>query len=226
MNIKYFVLLLSFTLVHNIHGAKNDLLRDAIVDADIVALKNLFKNGQADINDTIGSYPMSPLQFVITRLQVAEETNNDANKKNLIEIMKFLIEKNAPLNQTYLEETPLHRASYFNSPDITKILLWSGADIDALDNESGNTALHIAVLYNKPETVSLLVKHGAKTSIKNKKGLTAYDIVADEKTYPDYKIDREKMRQVFNEHKTKAGLKKIRERETVKPSCDVKFTHK
>ena len=48
-------------------------------------------------------------------------------------------------------------------------------DLD-YQNIDGNTALALAARYGNVEAVELLLKHGAKTNIKNYQNETAYDI--------------------------------------------------
>lgn len=77
-------------------------------------------------------------------------------------------------------QTILHwQVQYFNLP-VLKFLIDKGADINAVDI-NGNTPLHIAS-YNDYyyENIEELISRGADTTIKNKKGQTAFDITNDQ----------------------------------------------
>lgn len=51
--------------------------------------------------------------------------------------------------------------------DCVKLLIDHNAHVDAVD-KSGNSGLHLAVLYNHPKIVKLLTSKGANVNIKNK----------------------------------------------------------
>ena len=65
-------------------------------------------------------------------------------------------------------ETPLHNAIRLGNTEIAGLLIANGADVNAKfdDGINGHTALDIATscLWRRPETASLLRKHGAKTA--------------------------------------------------------------
>tara|TARA_B100000029_G_scaffold61886_1_gene55492 strand:- start:94 stop:507 length:414 start_codon:yes stop_codon:yes gene_type:complete len=64
-------------------------------------------------------------------------------------------------------KTPLHNAIRLGNTEIAELLIANGADVNAKfdDGINGRTALDIATscLWRRPETASLLRKHGAKT---------------------------------------------------------------
>jgi hypothetical protein len=55
-------------------------------------------------------------------------------------------------------------------------LLAHGANKDAAEADSGNTALHIAINKRNNSIMELLIKHGAKLDLPNKEGKTALDL--------------------------------------------------
>ncbi len=57
--------------------------------------------------------------------------------------------------------TPLHEAAYFGYDDIARILLTSGAKVNAKD-KSGNTPLHYAILRQNQNVADLLRQHGGQ----------------------------------------------------------------
>jgi ankyrin repeat protein len=59
-----------------------------------------------------------------------------------------------------------------------RALLTAGADVDAAQEESGNTALHFAAMRGVPEIVELLEAFGASEELKNEAGKTPRDLLA------------------------------------------------
>lgn len=57
-------------------------------------------------------------------------------------------------------------------------LIEGGADINIQDN-AGNTPLMLAAIYNNSAGIKVLLKHGAKTGLKNKEGKTFFNLVSD-----------------------------------------------
>ncbi len=59
-----------------------------------------------------------------------------------------------------------------SSPDVARILLEHGAEINARSTESGSTPLHVAAENGGVETVRVLLEHGANVSAEDKEGRT------------------------------------------------------
>ena len=57
-------------------------------------------------------------------------------------------------------------------------LIEGGADLNIQDN-AGNTPLMLAAKYNNSAGIQILLKHGAKTKLKNKEEKTFFDLVSD-----------------------------------------------
>jgi hypothetical protein len=72
--------------------------------------------------------------------------------------------------------SPLISASVFGKPEIAKILIDAGADVN-FQNNDGSTALHTAAFFCHPDIVKMLLDKGADKTIKNKYGATAYESV-------------------------------------------------
>ncbi|PPL02768.1 ankyrin repeat domain-containing protein [Parapedobacter indicus] len=72
--------------------------------------------------------------------------------------------------------SPLITAAVFGQPEIAKLLIDAGADLN-FQNNDGSTALISAAFFGRREIVQLLLNAGADKTIKNKYGATAYDSV-------------------------------------------------
>lgn len=73
--------------------------------------------------------------------------------------------------------SPLISAAVFGKPEIAKVLIDAGADINFQNNE-GSTALHTAAFFCRPEIVKMLLAKNADKTLKNKYNSTAYENVA------------------------------------------------
>ena len=68
--------------------------------------------------------------------------------------------------------SPIHYAATGPEPQLVRLLLDRGADIDAA-SPNGTTPLMMAAMYGTPEAVKLLIDEGADVQLKNVQGLTA-----------------------------------------------------
>lgn len=73
--------------------------------------------------------------------------------------------------------SPLISATVFGKPEMAKILIDAGADLD-FQNNDGSTALHTAAFFCHPDIVKMLLDKGADKTIRNKYGATALESVA------------------------------------------------
>jgi hypothetical protein len=90
--------------------------------------------------------------------------------------------------------SPLITASLFNKPEMAKVLLAAGADVN-FQNNDGSTALHTAAFFCRPEIVKLLLENKADKTITNKFGATAYATVTA--PYAEVKNTYEMMEKVL-----------------------------
>lgn len=72
--------------------------------------------------------------------------------------------------------SPLITAAVFGQPEIAKLLIDAGADLN-FQNNDGSTALISAAFFGRREIVQLLLNAGADKTLKNKYGATAYESV-------------------------------------------------
>ncbi len=76
--------------------------------------------------------------------------------------------------------TPLFYTLHKSTPDMMKILVNAGADINALHKEDGRTALIQAVREKRPSMVTALLECGANTKIADSHGKTALDYAKED----------------------------------------------
>jgi hypothetical protein len=67
--------------------------------------------------------------------------------------------------------TPLHKTAYYNKPEVAKVLLANGAQVNVRGND-GMTPLHRAAEHNKPEVAKVLLANGAQVNVRGNDGMT------------------------------------------------------
>ena len=94
------------------------------------------------------------------------------------EILLLLLSENEKANEicnVHDKATPLHFASIAKRKENAKILLQAGANVNQRDN-SGNTAMHIAVANKDLAMVRLLDQYNGDARIPNQNEESAIDI--------------------------------------------------
>ena len=83
-----------------------------------------------------------------------------------------------------LEDWSLHRAAKENRVGIARLLIDSGAEVDARGEwaESGWTPLHRAAFKNSLDVARLLIDRGAEVDARNKYGMTPLHYAALKKS--------------------------------------------
>ncbi len=81
-------------------------------------------------------------------------------------------------------ETALHAAAFWGRLEIAKLLIKSGAKVNAIDS-AGRTPLFEAIRTKNLKTARLLLENGAKTNIKDKEGKTPLDSAEGNKQVAD-----------------------------------------
>lgn len=91
-------------------------------------------------------------------------------------LVPLLVEKGADINhrERLASTTVLGAAIDASNMEVVDYLLQHGVSPNiSSDNQAGYYPIHMAVLYNQPEILSLLIRYGAKLDVVNKHGKTA-----------------------------------------------------
>ena len=90
-----------------------------------------------------------------------------------LEIAATLLKAGAdPNNFAHYWEFPLTRAVKSRIPGAAELLLKYGANLNAIDDVNGQTALHAAVMYRNYEAIQFLLASGANPRIRDSDGKT------------------------------------------------------
>ena len=93
---------------------------------------------------------------------IANSNNNAQNPSS----------KGADVNTNVNDSAPLLDAAAAGDVNIVKALIDKGANVNAIDNRSGNTPLHLASIAGHPEVIKLLISSNADVNAKNAAGAT------------------------------------------------------
>lgn len=148
-------------------GFSSTMFVEYASNGDIAKMQNALNNG-ADINakDPGGM----PALFI-------------AVEKNQLSATKFLLENGAYPDITDKEnDTPLMRAMYYNRPEIAKLLIEYGANVNTSYND--DFVLTWATFNNYTDIVRLLIEKGANIECYNPVGCTPLIIAS----YGNYEI--------------------------------------
>ena len=73
-------------------------------------------------------------------------------------------------------ETALQLCARTNHPEIARVLIDAGADVNIQNNNDGSTALHLCAYWNSPEIAKMLIDAGADKTIPNNNGTLPYEL--------------------------------------------------
>ena len=98
---------------------------------------------------------------------------NKEDKANL-NLVNDLIALGADLKWQDKEdgETALQLCARTNHPEIARVLIDAGADLN-IQNDDGRTALYVSAYWNRPEITKMLIDAGADLNIQTEYGSTA-----------------------------------------------------
>lgn len=113
----------------------------------------------------------------------------------LIEALKYEFD----IDERFMGQTILHVAAKEKNPQLSKIVIEGGADVNAKSYMTGNTPLHIASAHANTELVQILLDAGAERDIKNRQGLTAIEKV------PNIHSNRSRIIELLKDGATKKG---------------------
>jgi len=105
-------------------------------------------------------------------------SNSDSDGTARAKAAKMLIDFGADVDAKDVSgKTPLHECCFYGDQNgVLKLLLENKAEIDAVENENGETGLLIACARRHLETAVLLLLRNADRSIKGKHGKTAEEV--------------------------------------------------
>jgi ankyrin repeat protein len=129
--------------------------------------------------------------------------------------------------------TILHKAVQISdNPDLIDLILSKGAQVDAEEKETGNTALMIASIDYKDEIVKVLLKYSPNLDKKNKKGQNIFSYLkyffndkqgikqTDLSSEQKYRVD--KILRMLNENKKEREVENLDDDENMKLNADNK----
>ena len=201
--IKKFILIIVAIAFTTVFAQSYDRFFKAIEFDDAVTVQNLLQRGFDPNTPSSELQPALTLALQKKAVKVAEvliawrTTHvNQLNPKGETPLMmaafngqlhlaEQLIARGADVNQPGW--TPLHYAATAGDSAMIRLLLEEHAYIDAA-SPNGTTPLMMAAYYGNPMATKLLLEEGADPTLKNDKGLTAYDFAyngphADSKIY-------------------------------------------
>ncbi len=147
------------------HGAKLDLF-SAVAIGDDIHVAQLIKQNPAALN------PRGPDGY--PALHFAVGMNYRKIVEQLLDAGCDVDIRNESDSQGYVGETALHCAAFWGRPDLARLLIERGADVNALTKRR-ITPLHSAARMSNVKTARLLLENGAKIDAKDTKGETPLD---------------------------------------------------
>ena len=137
---------------------KNEVVKvfSGIRENNTDAIDHFLKNGN-NINKFYSSKQYTLLHYAI--------------KNDKPDIVDYLLDKGASLEQTFEEQTPLMYAIKLQKIAIADILVAHGADVESFNKHEAKVLFYCAK-YGDLKTMKFLIAHGANPKIKDRKGHT------------------------------------------------------
>lgn len=140
------------------------------------AITTLLLEKRPDLVSTPGPERIAPLSWVVFQ-----------DPPNAIFIVQILLDYGADANEVAADKLyefrPLHLAAKMQRRDVLKVLLDSGAFIDAQEDR-GFTLLTYAVIEEDYQTSRLLLAHGASVGLKDRDGNSLFTVAVLETANP------------------------------------------
>ncbi|GEM_PF-2809027 len=136
-------------------------------------ITEILLTGGADANlaDNSG---WTPLHYAILGLTTDTQSQ--------LKLIKTLAQHNANLNaRSNINNTPLHFAAEENLPEVARILIELGAELDIQDIDQW-TPLMLAINQGSVKVAQLLIQSGASLTIRNRDGWQALHFTANKKS--------------------------------------------
>jgi ankyrin repeat protein len=146
------------------HGATVDLFSAVAIEDEKQVARLLKQDPQSANSRSPEGYPA---------LHFAVGMNNEKIVKMLLETGGVDI-RNQSDSTGYLDATALHCAAFWGRPEIAKLLIDAGADVDAL-TQRRSTPLHSAARMTNLKVAWLLLVNGAKIDARDADGKTPLD---------------------------------------------------
>ena len=118
--------------------------------------------------------------MIIPPIKKGEMIANELyTSKPNINLISDLISLGADLDIEFLDGgfTPLYFCAVNNYPEIAKMLIDAGANVD-WRGDRGRTALHVCAIRNNKEIAKMLIDAGADLNVQDKEGYTALHLCA------------------------------------------------
>ena len=94
-------------------------------------------------------------------------------------LRELLVERGAKLDEGAADNTPLFIAAGEGDLELCRILIDKGADVNYRMDSGAFTALHRSAAAGSYEVTRLLLSHGAKPNITNRRGKTPLQLAID-----------------------------------------------
>lgn len=173
-------------LTENTFNLNELVVTDNTMNSDMLVLQYAAEYSNVDIVKLLIDHGADPLQTNIH----GQDAMGSAIIGNNIEIVQYFLDNHfdasyVNVDDNVFQRTPLMYAAGHERPEITQLLINSGADLNAQD-QMGQTALMWAASYNHVETARVLLENGADITLVDGSGLTVFDMPSAD--YENYEV--------------------------------------
>ena len=144
-----------------------DMLADGVADLDAALIRKAAAMGAR--LDVLPGWRVTPLWAVL----------HECPRPGAKECVATLVELGASIDEDLGEPAAIKCAPHYGTEERSierlRVALSFGADINAVDPSSGNTALFTNIAYRRKDVTRYLIENGADPTIRNNKGESAID---------------------------------------------------